>query len=123
MSLESTCFISNDTSEMLKLSPHGNETSVGPCFKAQRKEQEIAEEEEFRRRMLEKFAEDDRVEQMNAQRRRMKMAEHKREVERLAAVKHAMYAAGSSQTNHAAPCHPPHLPTQHHPPCSPTLVC
>jgi hypothetical protein len=51
-------------------------------LKAQRKEQEIAEEEEFRRRMLQKFAEDDRVEQMNAQRRRMKMAEHKREVGR-----------------------------------------
>ena len=41
--------------------------------------------------MLEKFAEEDRVEQMNAQRRRMKMQEHKREVERLAAVKKAMH--------------------------------
>ena len=41
--------------------------------------------------MLEKFAEEDRVEQMNAQRRRMKMQEHKREVERLAAVKKAMF--------------------------------
>ena len=33
--------------------------------------------------MLEKFAEDDRIEQMNAQKRRMKQLEHKRAVERL----------------------------------------
>ena len=33
--------------------------------------------------MLAKFAEDDRIEQMNAQRRRMKQQEHKRAVENL----------------------------------------
>lgn len=33
--------------------------------------------------MLRKFAEDDRLEQMNAQKRRMKQLEHKRAVERL----------------------------------------
>ena len=33
--------------------------------------------------MLTKFAEDDRIEQMNAQRRRMKQLEHKRAVEKL----------------------------------------
>ena len=33
--------------------------------------------------MMEKFAEDDRIDQMNAQKRRMKELEHKREVERL----------------------------------------
>lgn len=33
--------------------------------------------------MLAKFAEDDRIEQMNAQKRRMKQLEHKRAVERL----------------------------------------
>lgn len=33
--------------------------------------------------MLAKFAEDDRIEQMNAQRRRMKQLEHKRAVEKL----------------------------------------
>ena len=33
--------------------------------------------------MLMKFAEDDRIEQMNAQKRRMKQLEHKRAVERL----------------------------------------
>ena len=33
--------------------------------------------------MLAKFAEDDRIEQMNAQKRRMKQLEHKRAVEKL----------------------------------------
>ncbi|KAG2486968.1 hypothetical protein HYH03_014341 [Edaphochlamys debaryana] len=42
-----------------------------------------AEEEEFRQRMLAKFAEDERLEQMNAQKRRMRQAEHMREVQRL----------------------------------------
>ena len=32
---------------------------------------------------MEKFAEDDRIEQMNAQKRRMKQLEHKRAVEEL----------------------------------------
>ena len=38
-------------------------------------------EEVFKKKMMEKFAEDDRIEQMNQQRRRMKELEHKREVE------------------------------------------
>jgi hypothetical protein len=38
------------------------------------------EEERARTEMLAKFAEDDRIEQMNAQKRRMKQLEHKREV-------------------------------------------
>lgn len=33
--------------------------------------------------MMAKFAEDDRIEQMNAQKRRMKQLEHRRAVERL----------------------------------------
>ena len=37
----------------------------------------------FAFQMLAKFAEDDRIEQMNAQRRRMKQQEHKRAVENL----------------------------------------
>ncbi|CAJ0932431.1 unnamed protein product [Ranitomeya imitator] len=41
------------------------------------------EEEAFRQAMLAKFAEDDRIEQMNAQKRRMKQLEHKRAVEKL----------------------------------------
>ncbi|KFQ57537.1 Meiosis-specific nuclear structural protein 1, partial [Pelecanus crispus] len=41
------------------------------------------EEAAFRQQMLAKFAEDDRIEQMNAQKRRMKQLEHKRAVEKL----------------------------------------
>jgi hypothetical protein len=41
--------------------------------------------------MMDKFAEDERIEQMNAQKRRMKMMEHKREVERLLGERRAMY--------------------------------
>jgi|TARA_B110000971_G_scaffold23172_1_gene20915 hypothetical protein len=53
--------------------------------------EEQAEEESFRKIMLQRFAEQDRLEQMHTQKRRMKMQEHKREVERLAFVKRAMY--------------------------------
>lgn len=46
--------------------------------------QDLKEEEEaFGQAMLAKFAEDDRIEQMNAQKRRMKQLEHRREVEKL----------------------------------------
>ena len=48
-------------------------------------------EEEFKRKLLEKFAEDDRLEQMNAQRRRMRELEHKREIERLWQEKLVIY--------------------------------
>ncbi len=48
-------------------------------------------EEEFKRKLMEKFAEDDRLEQMNAQRRRMRELEHKREIERLWKEKLAIY--------------------------------
>ena len=40
-------------------------------------------EDEFKQRLMQKFAEDERLEQMNAQKRRMKELEHKREIERL----------------------------------------
>ncbi len=40
--------------------------------KARKEEATRLEEEEYRRQMMEKFAEDDRIEQMNAQKRRMK---------------------------------------------------
>lgn len=42
--------------------------------------------------MLEKFAADDRIEQMNAQKRRMKQAEHKRAVEVLLEQRRAQMA-------------------------------
>uniref|UniRef100_K7G6B3 Meiosis-specific nuclear structural protein 1 n=1 Tax=Pelodiscus sinensis TaxID=13735 RepID=K7G6B3_PELSI len=41
------------------------------------------EEEAFRQKMLAKFAEDDRIEQMNAQKRRMKQLEHRKAEEKL----------------------------------------
>lgn len=53
------------------------------AFKEMRRQAEKEEEEAFRKMMLAKFAEDDRVEQMNDRKRRMKQLEHKREVEKL----------------------------------------
>ena len=41
-------------------------------LKEAKRQAEKVEEEEFRRQMMAKFAEDDRIEQMNAQKRRMK---------------------------------------------------
>ena len=52
-------------------------------LKAERKRQEEAEEIEFRQKMLQKFAEDDRLDQMNEQRRRMRELEHKRNADML----------------------------------------
>ena len=40
-------------------------------------------ERNFRDMMMKKFAEDDRIEQLNQQKRRMKELEHRKEVERL----------------------------------------
>ena len=52
-------------------------------YRKQREDKEKAEEEKYRQMMLDKFAEDDKLEQMNAQRRRMKKEEHKRAVQHL----------------------------------------
>lgn len=52
-------------------------------FKAMREAAERDEEERIKVQMLDKFAADDKIEQMNAQRRRMKQLEHKRAVESL----------------------------------------
>lgn len=41
--------------------------------------------------MLDKFAEDDRIDQLNAQRRRQKQIQHRHEVDRLIEEKRAMY--------------------------------
>merc|ERR1712216_944416 len=51
-------------------------------LKLERLRQQELEEDDFRKHMMDKFAEDERIEQMNAQKRRMKMQEHKREEER-----------------------------------------
>lgn len=52
-------------------------------IKQMKAEQELQEEQEFRSAMLEKFARDDRLEQLSAQKRRMKGLEHGRAVEDL----------------------------------------
>lgn len=60
-------------------------------LKEEKLKEEQRMEEEFKRKLLQKFAEDERLEQMNAQRRRMRELEHKREVERLWQEKLAIY--------------------------------
>ena len=50
-------------------------------YRREREEKEKDLEEKYRQMMLDKFAEDDKIEQMNAQRRRMKKEEHKRAVQ------------------------------------------
>ena len=47
--------------------------------------------------MLAKFAEDDRIEQMNAQKRRMKQLEHQRSVEKLLQDRRAQFAREREQ--------------------------
>lgn len=60
-------------------------------LKAEREAEEKRMEDEFKRKLMDKFAEDERLEQMNAQRRRMRELEHKREVERLWQEKLILY--------------------------------
>lgn len=50
-------------------------------------------EDEFKKKLMQKFADDERLEQMNAQKRRMRELEHKREIERLWQEKLAIYRA------------------------------
>ncbi len=56
-------------------------------FKQLREQAERDEENRIKEQMLEKFAIDDKLEQMNAQRRRMKQLEHKKAVEQLLEVR------------------------------------
>jgi len=62
-------------------------------LKGIRRDEEKREEDEFRRAMLDKFAEDDRLDQMNAQKRRQKQLDHRREIERLLEERRAKYEA------------------------------
>lgn len=62
-------------------------------LKAERVEREREEEERFRVAAMAKFAEDDRLEQMNAQRRRMKVQDHKRAVDMLISERRVMFEA------------------------------
>jgi len=52
-------------------------------MKIQKKEEEKAEEDKMRDMLLSKFAEDERLGQMNDQKRRIRIQEHKREAQRL----------------------------------------
>jgi hypothetical protein len=52
-------------------------------YKKHREDKEKEEEDKYKQMMLDRFAEDDKIEQMNAQRRRMKKEEHKRAVQNL----------------------------------------
>ncbi|KAL0040762.1 hypothetical protein WJX79_004724 [Trebouxia sp. C0005] len=70
-------------------------------LKAERTAREKAEEDEFRRQTMERFAEQDRLEQMNAQKRRLKVAQHAREVERLIQEKREMYEAAMAAEEEA----------------------
>lgn len=51
------------------------------------------EEAQIRQRLLEKFAEDDRIEQMNEHKRRMRVEQHKREAQRLMELRREMFDA------------------------------
>ena len=52
-------------------------------YRKDREEKERQQDEHYRQKMLEKFAEDDKLEQMNEQRRRMKREEHRRNAQKL----------------------------------------
>lgn len=52
-------------------------------LKEERKAEELRLEAEFKEKLMAKFAEDERLEQMNAQKRRMREQEHKRDIEKI----------------------------------------
>jgi hypothetical protein len=62
-------------------------------LKLRKRQEEERQEKEFKADMMRKFAEDDRIEQMNAQRRRMKELEHKRQADSLWETKIEMQRA------------------------------
>lgn len=59
--------------------------------RARKDAEAVAEEEAYRKVMMAKFAEDDRIEQMNAQKKRMKQAEHQRAVQAMVDEKRRVY--------------------------------
>merc|ERR1711959_228809 len=66
-------------------------------LKAERQAEERRMEEEFKIKMAQKFAEDERLEQMNAQKRRMRELQHKRDIEALWQEKLSVYRAQREQ--------------------------
>lgn len=73
--------------------------------KAAKDEAERQEEEEMRAIMMAKFAEDDRIEQMNAQKRRLKQQEHKREVEKMIMERRAQHEKTKAEERAAFEAH------------------
>lgn len=63
------------------------------CPQEEQAAQRKVEEQRLREEMMAKLAEEDKLEQMNAQRARMRRAEHLREVEQILADKRAISAA------------------------------
>lgn len=66
-------------------------------LKAERLAEEKSMEDDFKHKMAEKFAEDERLEQMNAQKRRMRELQHKRDIESLWKQKLEVYRAQREQ--------------------------
>lgn len=60
-----------------------------------------AEEDGIREELMKKFAEDDRLEQLNEHKRRMKVEQHKREAERLVELRREMYELARQQERDA----------------------
>ncbi|XP_062242685.1 meiosis-specific nuclear structural protein 1 [Platichthys flesus] len=63
------------------------------AFREMKKKADKEEEEAFSKAMMAKYAEDDRIEQMNAQKRRMKQLEHKRAVVKMIEDKRRQHLA------------------------------
>ena len=61
---------------------------------------ERREEEKYQEQLMARFAEEDKVEQMNAQKRRLRVEQHKREAARLIAEKQALIAAAKVRICH-----------------------
>jgi len=61
------------------------------AMKEEKQRLEREEEMKLREQLQAKFAEDDRIEQMNLQKRRMKVQEHKREVEKLILARRQLF--------------------------------
>jgi len=63
------------------------------AYKAQKMSEQQQEEAGFRQKMMEKFAEDKRLENMNAERRRREVQEYKNEVEKIISERKRIYEA------------------------------
>ena len=74
----------------------------------QAEQEELAKEEEERSRLalLARFAQEDCIDQLNQQKRRLKLEEHQREVARLIAEKKSLEQAAKVGTKHSSEIKP-----------------